>query len=93
MLKTILSVLSCSKPINIERFRTYCLEAARKYVALYGWYYMPPTVHVVLIHGHKIIQNVQEKGLTIKDTDEEVQEHLNKFIKRYRENFTAKISR
>ncbi|XP_031782937.1 uncharacterized protein LOC116416855 [Nasonia vitripennis] len=61
-----------------------------RYVELYPWYYMPPSIHTILIHGHLIVQAVV---LLIGMFSEEAQECKNKDIKRYRENHSRKTSR
>lgn len=53
--KIILTTINCRKSIDTDKFYRYCLDTAKLYVDLYGWYYMPITVHKVLIHGSKII--------------------------------------
>lgn len=43
--------------INYNAFTDYCYETAGLYVEKYTWYYMPPTVHNILIHGVNIAKN------------------------------------
>jgi hypothetical protein len=57
---------------------------------LYDWYYMPATIHKLLVHGSHIIKNAP---LPIGQLSEEAQEARNKDFKRIRENHTRKISR
>lgn len=52
----ILQVISSGQKINIKKFGRYAYETAELFVALYSWYYMPVTVHKILIHGEKIIE-------------------------------------
>ena len=59
-------------------------------VKLYGFYYMPPSVHTVLIHGHQILGEFE---LSIENFSEEAQECNNKEIKRGRERHSRKSSR
>ncbi|EFN77836.1 hypothetical protein EAI_11743, partial [Harpegnathos saltator] len=35
-------------------FGTYCYETAQLYVRLYSWYFMPASVHKLLVHGASI---------------------------------------
>ena len=42
--------------INIYNFEEYCLKTAKMFVTLYPWYYMPSSVHKVLIHGADVIR-------------------------------------
>ncbi|KDR09635.1 hypothetical protein L798_00781, partial [Zootermopsis nevadensis] len=52
----ILCTLSCGSIVNVEAFDKYAMETANLYVNLYPWYYMPVSVHKILIHGGKIIE-------------------------------------
>lgn len=52
----ILQVIACGRRINVEKFHEFCKPTAELYVDLYPWYYMPVTVHKVLIHGSKMIE-------------------------------------
>jgi hypothetical protein len=88
--KVILQTMSCGFAVNIENFKMYCLNIAKKYVELYSWYPMPTSVHIVLIHGAEIIERAP---LPIGQLSEDAQEARNKDIRRYRENFSRKCSR
>lgn len=65
-------------------------KTARKFVELYPWYYMPTSVHKLLIHSPQIVAHAL---LPIGQLSEEAQEVRNKHIKRYREDFSRKCSR
>lgn len=60
--------------INAQKFGAYALYTARIYVSKYNWYYMPSSVHKVLIHGETVIRHFavlpirQRKSLGIKTT-------------------------
>lgn len=86
----ILKTISSGYNINITEFNTYCLDTANIYVQKYNWYYMPQSVHKLLIHGGDIIS---EALLPIGMLSEEVQEARNKDYKNYREHHTRKFSR
>lgn len=86
----ILRTLSCGYAINVQAFEDYALEAAKMYVAKYPWYYMPASVHKILLHGAIIIK---EAILPIGQLSEEAQESRNKDLKNFREKHTRKISR
>ena len=88
--KVILAVISSRRAINVNAFRDYCLDTAKEYVQHYNWYYMPPSMHVILLHGYKIIDYL---FLPIGMLSEEAQESNNQFIKMFREKFSRKISR
>jgi len=78
----ILQCVSSGENINIDKFEVYCWETAELYTNLYSWYYMPPSVHKILIHGSSIIKSFV---LPIGVLSEEAQESRNKDIKRYGE--------
>ncbi|XP_036341544.1 uncharacterized protein LOC118750909 [Rhagoletis pomonella] len=66
------------------------MDTAKLYVELYGWYYMPITVHKVLIHGSKM---VSEAILPIGMLSEEAQEAMNKEYRNCRLFHSRKNSR
>lgn len=86
----ILQTMSCGHAVNVVNFEKYAIDTARLFVELYPWYYMPTTVHKVLIHGSLIISKAL---LPIGRMSEEAQEASNKFIKRFRLDFSRKSSR
>ncbi|XP_028146043.1 uncharacterized protein LOC126891809 [Diabrotica virgifera virgifera] len=86
----ILRTLSCGYAIDVRAFEEYCLETAKLYVAKYSWYYMPSSVHKILLHGAIVIK---EAILPIGQLSEEAQESRNKDLKSFREKHTRKISR
>lgn len=86
----ILECLACGYSINTVAFDQYATETREIYLKLYPWYYMPVSVHKVLWHGKIIIQNCI---LPIGQLSEEAQESRNKDTRRYRLQFTRKISR
>lgn len=86
----ILQAMASGKEIDVERFRRYSKETARLYVELYPWYYMPATVHKILIHGSDVIDFAV---VPIGQLSEEVLECRHKEIRRYREQNTRKVSR
>ncbi|XP_050525962.1 uncharacterized protein LOC126896864 [Daktulosphaira vitifoliae] len=87
---TILSVIASGYTINIKAFEEYCFLTAKLFVSLYPWYYMPASVHKILLHGAHIIQYAP---LPIGNLSEEAQESRNKDYKMYREHHTRKNSR
>ena len=82
-------VISCGYEIDVQKFKDYSIQTARKFVELYPWYYMPTSVHKILIHGSKIIES---SLLPIGQMSEEAQEACNKYINNYREHFVRKCS-
>lgn len=53
----ILIAMASGQKINIDAFDHYCTETARLYVSLYPWFYMPSSVHKILLHGADVIHN------------------------------------
>lgn len=52
----ILRVLSCGRTINVETFQVLLLSTRARYLFKYNWFYMPSSVHKVLIHGSDVIK-------------------------------------
>lgn len=77
---TILQVMACGRKINPSAFGAYCEETARLCIKKYDWYYMPASVHKVLIHGSAVINYCL---VPIGQLSEEAQEAKNKEWKRY----------
>uniref|UniRef100_A0ABD2X0Q2 Uncharacterized protein n=1 Tax=Trichogramma kaykai TaxID=54128 RepID=A0ABD2X0Q2_9HYME len=73
--KVILAVLSSNEKINTVAFQAYCFKTASLYNEFYNWYHMLASVHVILIHGHQIIDHA---ALPIGMLSEEAQESNNK---------------
>lgn len=86
----ILQTISCGLDINISKFEEYAIATARQFVQLYPWYNMPTSIHKILIHGHRIIE---QSLLPIGQMSEEAQESCNKVIKKTRQDFARKCSR
>lgn len=86
----LLQAISSGYEINAQKFQEYALETARRFTELYSWYYMPTSVHKILIHGPQIIASAL---LPIGQLSEDVQEASNKYIKRFCEDFSRKSSR
>lgn len=87
---SILQTILSEYDINVTEFEKYALETAKLFVLAYSWYYMPTTVHKLLIHGPQIIQSAL---LPIGQLSEEAQEARNKDFKKYREGFSRKCAR
>lgn len=88
--RVILIAISSRKKIDEVKFRQYTAETAERYLLLYDWYYMPPSVHKVLYHGVDIVKSFD---LPIGFYSEEAQEARNKDFRRIRECNTRKMSR
>ena len=86
----ILITLSSGYDIDSLRFKDFCLETAQIFVQNYPWFYMPSSVHKILLHGYLVIERMT---LPIGMMSEEALESRNKDFKKYREHFTRKSSR
>ncbi|PZC70923.1 hypothetical protein B5X24_HaOG214604 [Helicoverpa armigera] len=86
----ILQVINSGACIDAVKFGEYCEDTAERYLSLYSWYYMPNTIHKVLIHGSKIISAAM---LPIGMLSEEAQEARNKDYRQYRLHHARKCSR
>lgn len=86
----ILQTMASGKQINVAAFALYARETAALYVQVYPWYYMPVTVHKILIHGSDVILHA---AVPIGQLSEDTQESRHKEVRRYREYNTRKTSR
>lgn len=89
-LHNILVALDSCLPLDAEKFGKFCSDLARRYVEHYGWYYMPVSVHKLLMHGKEIIE---ASTLPLGMHSEQAGESQNKIYKRYREQHTRKDSK
>lgn len=87
----ILQSISCGKNINIPNFKNYCKETAELYIQLYPWYYMPSSIHKLLIHGAEICQHFS--FIPVGMLSEEASEARNKDFRNIRERHSRKIGR
>ncbi|GFR34082.1 dna-mediated transposase [Trichonephila clavata] len=85
-----LTTITCGHEIDTQKFKEFCLTTAELYVALYLWYYMPRSLHKVLIHGGLL---VNYSILPIGQISEEEIEARNKDSKYFREHHTRKFNR
>lgn len=51
----ILTAINTSEAVDAKKFDEYARETAQLLVSKYGWWYMSPTVHKVLLHGGEMI--------------------------------------
>lgn len=86
----ILQALAAGHEIDPIKFSEFAADTAADYVKLYDWYYMPASVHKILVHGADIIRSL---SVPIGQLSEEAQEARNKEFKRFREDHTRKCSR
>lgn len=76
---TILQVLASGREVNIDAFSNYCDTTANLLVRLYPWYYLPASVHKILMHGATVMKHFL---VPIGQLSEEAQEAKNKEWKR-----------
>lgn len=86
----VLKMLTCSNQVPKRLFIEFAHQTAKLYVSLYPWYYMPSTVHKILLHGGQVMEHFH---LPIGQYSEEAAEARNKQIRHYREFHTRKMSR
>lgn len=86
----VLEAISCGYKLNTDAFRTYGLATARHFVEKYPWYYMPASVHKILIHGADTMDGLL---LPIGQLSEEALEARHKECRYYREHNTRKVNR
>jgi len=70
-------------------FEQFCTETAEYYVQCYPWYYMPHTVHKILVHG----SSVAKFSLLPIGQLSEVLEARNKDVRHFQLNHTRKFYR
>lgn len=87
----ILQTLACGIKIDSVKFKQYAKETVHIYLRSYDWFYMPSSVHKILIHGAEIIENFSL--IPIGLLSEESQESRNKDVKHYRKFNTRKCNR
>ncbi|KAL0869053.1 hypothetical protein ABMA27_007370 [Loxostege sticticalis] len=90
-LSVLLRALASGEQINPQNFTQYGWETAELFVSLYGWYYMPSSMHKLLIHGGDIIKHLDI--MPIGALSEEAAESRNKDFRKIRENRTRKFNR
>lgn len=54
----LLQVIASGKKINVSEFESYAFRTAEIFVSLYSWYYMPVSIHKLLIHGSDIVKKM-----------------------------------
>ena len=86
----ILETISSGHIVDHEKYKTFAFETAQLFIRKYSWFIMSPTVHKVLCHGAKIIENAP---LPIGQLSEEAAESNNKYARQFRLFFTRKSCR
>ncbi|XP_049316979.1 uncharacterized protein LOC125779750 [Bactrocera dorsalis] len=75
----LLQAMSSGYKINVEKFKQFAIETAKGLVEKYPWFYLPPSVHKILVHGFEVIESAI---ISIGELSEEAAEAKNKDIKR-----------
>lgn len=83
------TALASGKEVDANKFRVYALETAQMFEDKYPWYYMPASVHFILIHGADVMASME---LPMGVYSEEALEARNKNIRSFREHRTRKFS-
>ena len=86
----ILRTISSGQNINLETFSQLLSDTKKLYLRLYPWYYMPSSVHKLLVHGQDIINNFD---LPIGQLSEDALESRHKDVRKQRLSHTRKSSR
>lgn len=89
-LRIILIAISSNRYLDADQFEAFCMDTAKLYIEMYNWYYMPASLHKVLIHGADIERN---SILPLGMLSEEGAEARNKYYKRDRLMHSRKNSR
>ncbi|KAL4711296.1 hypothetical protein ACJJTC_019137 [Scirpophaga incertulas] len=80
----ILEAISSGNHIDTVKFHEYAQATMQLYLYLYSWYYMPSSVHKVLMHG---------AAWSIGQLSEEAAEARNKDFRRYRQHHSRKCNK
>lgn len=89
-LRIVLVTISHNLTVNPDAFEEYCRRTTERYIDLYGWYKMSPTMHKVLVHGADIIR---KSALPVGMLSEQGAESKNKYYRLDRNMYTRKTSR
>ncbi|CAG9772082.1 unnamed protein product [Ceutorhynchus assimilis] len=87
----ILAAISCNRTISPEAYKKYAFETAELFLNIYPQFKFSPTVHKILYHGHKYLEKFP--SIPLGALSEEPQEARNKDFKKFRTDFSRKISR
>lgn len=86
----VLQCISSGEKIVVNKFNKYCIDTAKMFSNLYPWYYMPVSIHKLLIHGAHIIEHLSV--VPIGFLSEEASEARNKDFRKFRESHSRKNS-
>jgi hypothetical protein len=63
---TILTTLASGHEIDTKEFRVYARETAERFEEKYPWYYMPASIHFILIHGADVMDHGASNGCVFR---------------------------
>lgn len=86
----ILKTLSSGDEINVNNFDQLLRDTWYLYIENYAWYYMPATVHKILVHG---VEFIKHSKIPVGMLSEEAIEATHKVFRKTRLNHTRKNSR
>ncbi|KAE8738513.1 hypothetical protein FOCC_FOCC016004 [Frankliniella occidentalis] len=86
----ILAAISCTESPDLLKCKVYCEEPHKYYDSKYPWYPMPPSIHMILVHGVDIMKSID---LPMGAYTEEALKALNKYDRLYRRHQTRITSR
>lgn len=89
-LSVILCALNSGYDIISTAFDDYAKNTANLFVQLYNWYYMPVSMHKMLMHGSQVIESL---CMSVGHASEEGIEGTHKILRSAREHHTCKRSR
>lgn len=89
-LSILLRTLNSGFEIDSVKYDVYAKETANLYIELYNWYFMPVSVHKMLLHGKQIIDNL---CIPVGHASEEGLEATHKLLRNARQHHTCKNSR
>ena len=85
-----LQAVTCFFPLNNDAFASFCRQTAEEYVRKYSWYFMPVSLHKLLVHSATVAAQCQ---VPIGIVSEEAAEASNKDLRRFRLRHTRKDTR
>ena len=85
-----MNIINSSYEIDTIKFSEYCTKSARLHCEKYNWFYMPVSMHKLLLHSSEIISKFL---LPIGLCSEEAQESRNKDNKQFRLHHSRKDTR
>lgn len=89
-ISVLLRALNSGHDINSAKYNEYAKMTAKQFVDLYPWFYMPVSLHKMLMHGAQIIE---ELCVPVGHASEEGMEATHKILRNARQWHTHKTSR